>query len=191
MSTSSHELSELKKAVEASAARKMHTTADFNYLSGVIAERCKEMISESTLKRIWGYVEGYDSSRYNTLSILSRFIGFMDWDDFCNSLQHKTSDTNDEHQTFCIHPENLKEGEKINITWLPDSSCQLKYLGNNSFVVLESKNTKLQVDDTFSCPFFIIGEPIYITNLVRNGASPSMFVTGKNGGLKTVDIVQK
>jgi hypothetical protein len=156
MSTSSHELSELKKVVEASAARKMRTPADFNYLSGLIAERRKEMISESTLKRIWGYVKGYDSIHYNTLSVLSRFIGFMDWDDFCNSLQQNASDTNEEYQTFCIHPEDLKVGEKISITWLPDSSCQLKYLGNNRFVVLDYKNTKLQVDDTFYCQFFII-----------------------------------
>lgn len=66
MSTSP-EIIKLKQMVEDTIPRKIKTPADFTYLSGVIFERCGETISETTLKRIWGYIEGYDTTRFHTL----------------------------------------------------------------------------------------------------------------------------
>ena len=62
--------------MENSIPRKIKTPTDFTYLSGIIYERCRETISESTLKRIWGYIDGYDTVRFHTLSILARFVGY-------------------------------------------------------------------------------------------------------------------
>lgn len=72
----------LRKMVEDSVSRKIKTPADFQFLTGVIQERCKETLGVTTLKRLWGYVDGYDSTRYSTLSVLARCVGFRDWDDF-------------------------------------------------------------------------------------------------------------
>lgn len=57
------EIIALRKAVEATVPREIKTSYDFNYLSGAIAGRCKDMLSETTLKRVWGYVDGYDTIR--------------------------------------------------------------------------------------------------------------------------------
>ena len=82
MTPNETEILHLREMVETSVARKMKTPADFQFLTGVIQERCKETLGVTTLKRIWGYVEGYDTTRYSTLSILARCVGFRDWDDF-------------------------------------------------------------------------------------------------------------
>ena len=77
----------LKDMIEQSVSRKIQTPADFQFLTGVIQERCKETLGVTTLKRLWGYIEGYDTTRVSTLSILARAVGFRDWDDFLANYQ--------------------------------------------------------------------------------------------------------
>ena len=33
-----------------------------------------------TLKRLWGYIDGADETRSSTLDIISRTLGFRDWE---------------------------------------------------------------------------------------------------------------
>ena len=47
------EILQLREMVEESVSRKMKTPADFQFLTGVIQERCKETLGVTTLKRIW------------------------------------------------------------------------------------------------------------------------------------------
>ena len=61
----------LRHCVEESANHRIKTSTDFTFLSGVIQERLGETIATSTLKRLWGYVDGYASTRAATLNILA------------------------------------------------------------------------------------------------------------------------
>ena len=67
MQKTSPEITELKQQIEDSVGRKMKTSNDFTFLSGAIWERTHENISTSTLKRLWGYVDGPDTTRNSTL----------------------------------------------------------------------------------------------------------------------------
>lgn len=49
-------LARLRDAVEERVGRKVCTPKDFDYLHDCIFGECREMLSTSTLKRIWGYV---------------------------------------------------------------------------------------------------------------------------------------
>ncbi|MBQ5856214.1 MAG: hypothetical protein IIW55_02785 [Bacteroidales bacterium] len=183
----SQEIIKLKQLVEDSIPRKIKTPADFVYLSGVIFERCGETISETTLKRIWGYIEGYDTTRFHTLSILAKFVGYNDWDDF---VKENTADPNEHSEEImqkCIYTKNLVVGDRIYFTWFPDRECLVEYQENNVFKVIEAQNSKLQKDDSFVCGFFIEGQPLYMDDLTRDGETYAMFVVGKNGGLKIVE----
>ena len=82
MQKNNPEISELKQQIEESLGCKMKTSTDFTFLSGAIWERIHENLSASTLKRLWGYVDGADTTRNSTLEILSKFLGFKDWDSF-------------------------------------------------------------------------------------------------------------
>ena len=187
----SQEIIKLKHLVEDSIPRKIKTPADFVYLSGVIFERCGETISETTLKRIWGYIEGYDTTRFHTLSILARFVGYDDWDDF---VKENTADPNEQSEEImqkCIYSKNLAVGDRIYFTWFPDRECLVEYQENNVFKVIEAQNSKLQKGDSFVCGFFIEGQPLYMDDLTRDGETYAMFVVGKNGGLKIVEKIEK
>jgi hypothetical protein len=60
--------------------------ADFENLSVAIFEETNSMISNSTLKRIWGKVR-YDSKpNLATLNVLAQFIGYENWRAFTSSL---------------------------------------------------------------------------------------------------------
>lgn len=73
----------LQQAIEEVACRSMRTPKDFDYLSELIKERLHETVSASTLKRFFGYVSSSSMPRQNTLDILSTFVGYKDWEAFC------------------------------------------------------------------------------------------------------------
>jgi len=180
----------LRDMVEKSVSRKIKTPADFQFLTGVIQERCKETLGVTTLKRIWGYVDGYDSTRYSTLSILARCVGFRDWDDFLenHALEGESSNL---VLGVALYASEIPTGTCIRITWAPDRRVLLRHLGKGIFKVVKSENSKLKPDDTFHCTCFIIGEPLYLDSFVRNGNPPSLFVVGNKGGLTNVEHVRE
>ena len=175
----------LREMVEKSVSRKIKTPADFQFLTGVIQERCKETLGVTTLKRIWGYVEGYDTTRYSTLSVLARCVGFRDWDDFLAN-HDRAGESSNPVLGRALHPEEIPEEGLVRITWSPDRRVLLRHLGEGNFMVMESENSKLKPGDSFSYSCFVIGEPLYLDNFVRGDNPPTLFVVGNKGGLTEV-----
>mgnify|MGYP003318672969 CR=1 FL=1 len=78
------ELAYLLTEVEKKYGRRIATTTDFESLSVVIEHTIGELISSSTLKRLWGYVSLNPTPRIATLDVLSRFVGHKDFRSFCS-----------------------------------------------------------------------------------------------------------
>lgn len=57
------EIASLRQDIEQPVKRKIRTPYDFEFLSGAIWERLHENISPTTLKRLWGYIDGADTTR--------------------------------------------------------------------------------------------------------------------------------
>lgn len=76
-------LAKLRELIEGVIERKMKTPKDFEYLSECIFEKFHEKISPTTLKRLWGYLPESTTPRKSTLDILSMFVGYDNWKDFC------------------------------------------------------------------------------------------------------------
>ena len=181
MQKTSPEISELKQQIEESVGRKMKTSNDFTFLSGTIWERTHENLSASTLKRIWGYVDGPDKTRSSTLEILSKFIGFKDWDSF---LEHISQDNgSDQVKNQHIKTEDLSVGDLVSVSWKPNRRCTFRYLGDYRFIVEQAENSKLKAGNTFRCGLFILGQPLYLSDLVQNNNPPVAFVVGNKDGL--------
>ena len=179
------EILQLREMVEESVARKMKAPADFQFLTGVIQERCKETLGVTTLKRIWGYIDGYNTTRYSTLSVLARFVGYRDWDDFLTNYD-LTGESSNPVLGRALHPDEIPEAGLVRIAWSPDRRVLLRHLGERSFMVEESENSKLKPGDSFSCSCFILGEPLYLDNFVHGNNPPTLFVVGNKGGLTEV-----
>ena len=184
------EIYELRLRIETSIKRKIQTPADFDFLRGIIWERTHEQISTSTLKRLWGYVDGIDNARNSTLNVLSKALGYESWDAFILKLKLENMDNSDLVMSESVSSSDLKIGDRLMIAWQPNRVCLLNYLGDNQFEVMESQNSKLKVGDTFRCGLFILGEPVYINDLRQNNGTgePKLFVVGNRRGLTKLKI---
>ena len=87
MNKYSPEIISLRQDIEKEVRRQIKTPYDFEFLSGVIWERLHESISPTTLKRLWGYIDGADTTRRSTLCLLSKFLGHNDWETYLNHLK--------------------------------------------------------------------------------------------------------
>ena len=97
MNKKSPEIVSLRQDIESEVKRLIKTPYDFEFLAGVIWERLHEYISPTTLKRLWGYIEGADTTRRSTLCLLSKFLGYKDWEAY---LEYLKQCEDDESETF-------------------------------------------------------------------------------------------
>ena len=190
MEINSPEIYELRLRIEASIKRKIQTPADFDFLRGIIWERTHEQISTSTLKRLWGYVDGVDTARNSTLNVLSKSLGYNNWDDFVNKLKLENQTNSDLVLSKSVVSCDLSIGDTLSIAWQPNRVCQLSYLGNDTFKIIKAENSKLKVGDTFRCGLFILSEPVYINELRQNNGTgePKLFVIGNKSGLTKLKV---
>lgn len=168
--------------VEAMLNRKLQTHGDFVALSNIVFSRTRERISPTTLRRLWGYCnEGVKPRRF-TLDVLSRFVLFRDFDDFCSNSQNESLQSG-----LCLggktESDCLYEGQLLRISWLPDRCCLVEHLGKGRFRIVEAVNTKLSAGDTFTCHLFINNEPAYLDDLIHEGKGPLRYVAGRQSGV--------
>ena len=82
----------LRRTIETQAEREMRTPKDFDFLSERIFEKVHQTVSPTTLKRMWGYLSEAVAPRISTLNILSQFVGFDDWESFCQDESVRESE---------------------------------------------------------------------------------------------------
>lgn len=170
--------------IEEMAGMKISTPKDFDRLRSVIYNRTGELISSTTLKRIWGYLDEPVVTRKSTWSILANFLGYKDWDNYCKLIE--TPRESDPSTPILGRQLNvvrdLKEGNRLKITWQPDRTCIAKYLGDARFEIVESEKTRLKPGDTFLCHFIISGHTLYLSDLRSDDREPVGYVCGRGDG---------
>ena len=185
MNKNAPEILTLRLDIENELKRRIKTPYDFEFLAGVVWERLHENISPTTLKRLWGYIDGADTTRRTTLCLLSRFLGYADWEAYLTALATRTDI---ESATFAgegINIDDLRVGDCVEVTWLPTRRCVFRYEGDAHFLVTEASNAKLHVGDHFEAACFLVGKPLYIDRLIRGEEPPTAYVAGAKNGLLT------
>lgn len=180
------EILALMEAVEKRFDRKPETSTQFISLSIAIKTITSQNLSESTLKRLWGYVNNSPAPRVNTLDILAQYVGHRSFRAFCENLRKEQDDSSAFFKTSFIVPEELSEGAQVEIGWAPDRLIVIEYLGDYHFRVVSAKNSKLQPGDEFEATSLMTGYPLYLSGVLRNSSWTTPFVGGKNGGLTIV-----
>ena len=193
MNKYSLEIATLRMDIEHEVKRKIRTPYDFEFLAGVIWERLHENISPTTLKRLWGYIDGADTTRRTTLCLLSQFLGFADWEAYVASLATRTDIESAAFEGEGIHINDLQPGDRVEVTWLPNRRCVFRYEGEAHFMVEEAANAKLHAGDTFDTTCFLVGKPMYLDNLQRDEVPSTKesvsYVAGSRNGLNSVKLV--
>lgn len=181
----------LLMAIERAVDYKVCTTRGFERLSQMILCRTRENISVSTLKRVWGYVKGYDDIRMSTLDVLSRFVGYKDYTHFAHDIKNE-ADVIASNFLFgeCIYVDDMYAGKCLRIIWAPDRRCDIRYEGEYRFVVTDSVMTRLVAGTAFCCHVIEIGQPLYLSKVVFP-SSPQHeynYIAGTNGGVMVEGI---
>lgn len=173
----------LKHDIEKHFGRTFKSPSDFKLLELRIAEISDDRLSESTLRRIWGYSKSNGSTRLTTLTILARTLGYVDWDAYVVDLmRHNRIESGFITRNY-LNVNDFKSGDMVNFTWNPDREATLKYLGEFRFEVLDQRNSKLIPSDVFKLMYFREGTPLYCTDLRREGMSPVNYVAGEVNGI--------
>lgn len=179
------DIDKLRDLIERTAERRMRTPKDFDFLSQSIYERTKQVVSASTLKRFFGYLsQSGRQSRY-TLDVLCQYVGYMDWNTF--EQQEQGGAVIESNPLLCnrLYAADLWHGEEVRVVWKPNRECTFRYLGDDSFTVVSSLNSKLAEGATFKCHLFIEDEPLYLTELLMpNTTKPLDYVCGRANGIK-------
>ena len=183
MNKNAPEILALRQDIEHEVKRLIRTPYDFEFLAGVVWERLHENISPTTLKRLWGYIDGADVTRRTTLCLLARFLGYADWESYLTALAARSDIESEMFKGEGVHIDDLQEGDCVEVTWLPNRRCVFQYEGNAHFLVIEAANSKLHVGDRFETACFMLGKPMYIDRLMRGDEPPTAYVAGAKNGL--------
>ena len=191
VSRNTKELDNLREDIKEAAGLKDKTLSpsDFNQLQQDIKAKLPQLaINAKTLKRLFGYDKTNEKSfiRLYTLDVLSRFLGYENWNAYLELLHLLESSGSGDFKGDEINADDLRIGDTLRIAWQPNRKSTLKYLGNQKFEVAETEKSKWQVGDTFLCKHFIMGKPLYVDNLTgKDGVLKSaMYVVGEKGGVQ-------
>jgi hypothetical protein len=74
----------LKNKVQEEAGYAPATSADCKIISIIIFRKTGHQVSETTLKRVFGFAQSKFMPSQFTMNALSEFCGYKSWEDFCN-----------------------------------------------------------------------------------------------------------
>ena len=172
----------LRQKVEETFGRRMETASDFKELSFDIFHKLGEPLSESFLKRFWGYMAAPDHPRETSLSILSRYIGFPSFSAFCRESGSRFFEAG-HVSTKDLSPETLVE-----LSWAPDRTLVLRVEEDRSFTVVKSIQSKLHEGDRFQLSGIAVGASLLISGILRDGKTLPPYLAGLNGGISSLKI---
>jgi len=174
-------------ALESKFGKPIRYPKDCIALAEDIYRLCKVKISESTIKRLMGFVKGTENPRIYTLDILANYLGFTDYATMHSGLKYRHN--SDFNSLPSIQTGQLNGGTFLEFQYAPDRRVIVKYAGNHTFEVKESHNSKLQAGDIFQAMHLVEGYPLILQDVLRNASSLGSFTAGKTGGIRQLRIL--
>ena len=173
----------MKHDLEMRFYRTFKTPADFKLLSLNIRKETGDVVSESTLQRIWGYSTSRTRPRLSTLTTLARCLGFIDWDAYVQSVLRESHAESNFLNKGLLYTSTMRPSDQVRIAWMPDRSATLVYLGDLRFRVVETLNSKLRPDDTALIRFFRKGSALTCMDVCRADEPLGNYIAGEKNGL--------
>lgn len=183
------EIAELLSLVEKKYAKPLQTTTDFEEFSVYLKRTFGCEVSASTLKRMWGYVNDSHTPRTHTLDALAHYIGHEHFEAFCKWLKTSTAYNSSFFTARQVVAQELAPGAEVEIGWSPNRYLRLCYQGDAQFQVVEARQSKLIEGDSFKAASFLMGQPLSLPYVLRNGERTSPFIAGRNGGLTLLNCL--
>lgn len=181
---------QLRKAVESIMGREMKENCDFMQLREEIDKRTHFLLSATTLKRFWGYIEGEPARgmRTTTLDIIARFCNYVNYADFCSRCVPGDVISSDPCIRRMVYANELRKGQKMVLLWVPGRRVTVRHDGGGRFTILESIGSKLKAGDTFLCDRFQEGAPLVLECLEGPDHEAVNYCCAKGQGGLTLEL---
>ena len=89
--------------------------------------------------------------------------------------------------TRYVSVSDLAVGDRLTLGWAPDRLVRVQYLGSGRFRVKTSEKSKLKVGDEFEAEGFMLGCPLYMMAIYRDGQTLPAYVAGRVHGLSVLE----
>lgn len=163
----------------------LRTSLGCTMLAREISNAMKEPISANTLKRAFGIINSTTSPSLYTLNLIARYAGYADWESFVNDKSIRTSEFGYSDMVSMLE---IPTGNSIRFGYSPNRCVSMRCIGQCRFVVTESVNSKLCVDDVVSVNQVAKGHPIEILSVERGGSNLGSFTAGLHDGISFFEI---
>ena len=157
-------------------------------LAMAIKDATGQTLGTTTLKRMMGFVNGPASPRLSSLDIIAQYLGYPDYDLLAKDIG-QDADISDFREVESLDSANLEPGEQIQLTYQPNRLLVLTYIGDNKYVVNESRGSKLLKGDKLMIAGFYVGFTLLISDVERSGRHFGSYQAAKQGGLTSVEIL--
>lgn len=188
------EIKLLRQEIEKFLVRPIRTPFDFTFLSQEIRQQTRYTASESTLKRVWGYItdkgEEYVPSNF-TLNALAALIGFDSFESFISKTTAENEIQSEMYKGETISSVSLPMGAIVKLYWRPDRECSIRHIDGNRFIVIESLNSKLIKGDIVECGSFTQNTPLYFNRVDRQSEELMTYIAGSATGVRFEVIFPK
>ncbi|RYY37187.1 MAG: hypothetical protein EOP46_03610 [Sphingobacteriaceae bacterium] len=135
-----HYFEELKSNVLSIAGICNITPCDCKTISAAILNKTKQRISETTLKRVFGFAYSKFKPSFFTIDVMAHYCGYNGWEDFCNNKGKLQPVNND--------PENLS-WEKLKHNATKITSFTLQALKNRAGIPYNQTIKRKFIDNHF------------------------------------------
>lgn len=180
----------LREAVERKLGHSIHSLVEINDLCD---NYLNSRIGEVTIRRIWGLrADGYNTVRRSTLDMLSQFAGYANFDAFEQYVKQNNVESGTILQTDTILASSLHPGDIVVISWPPDRHCNLRYQGDNRFVITEIENSRyLRLGCSFTVSAFMLNQPLQLHDLTFPDSpdKSTAYAIGIKHGLSTIEVI--
>lgn len=148
----------------------------------------KVRLGVNTLKRLLGIIGDHKvQARQGTLNVIARYLGSDNWPLLLINLSHGSSSF--DPVVGELRSMDLKVGQVVRVTYLPDRILTFAYLGNEQFEVSESVNSKLREGDVLTISSFVERYPLIARCVIRDNVELGSYSAARAAGLTTISVL--
>lgn len=143
-----------------------------------------EHLGVNTMKRLLGFIDDERNTRQSTLDVISRYLGYPDWDTLRLKDESSSNSVFDDRDEYLAC--NFEKGQGLVVTYPPNREITMEYVGENHFSVIESKNSKLLKGDLLTLTHIVRGYPLLVSEVIRDGENMGSYTAGKAQGINFI-----
>lgn len=179
---------ELLKRLRDKSGIALNQSSHFEVLSQAIFDSTGESLGANTLKRLFGFNIKRVVPRRSTLDILARYLNFADFDNLLLELGEE-ADISSFSPVEKVDIDNLADGTNLKITYEPNRTLTLKYLGNFRFRVEEAVGSRnLMEGDEMEVTQIAVGHRFVASHVYRDGKDLGTYEAAKSKGINDIEV---